>query len=386
MNVGVAVGLVLLGAALGAAVMWFVMRALAGAHSAAQLAAAETERDVLRERVVDLEATVSDDAQTAALLRPLGDTLTRVERQVAVLERDRVEQFGDVGATLKSVAQSTEALRQETASLAGSLRSSGVRGTWGETQLRRVLESSGMLRHTDFSEQFRGQADSGNDVRPDVVVHLPHERSIVIDAKAPLTAFLQAQGDDVDPQQRDGLIRQHARQLRGHMETLAHKRYWTALPNSPELVICFVPGDAILAQALLADPELLTDGFARNVVVASPSTLMATLRTVAHLWNQSTLEDNARDLLALGRELYDRIGVVGKHTHDLGNALRRSVESYNLFVGSLENRVLVTARKMQELGLSSTPPPEVRRVEASPRPLTHEALLADALNDDAPSR
>lgn len=402
---------ILLAFIVGALVGAFVMRARTPSthepDQRSELAAATAERDVLRERVVDLEATISEDGQTAALLRPLADALVRVEKQVNVLERDRLKQFGDVGATLKSVASSTDALRQQTASLAGSLKSSGVRGTWGEAQLRRVLESAGMLRHSDFSEQFRGTADTGADVRPDVVVHLPGERSLVIDAKAPMAAYLAAHscpgphpetpedtdsaanalGSNPQPQvstapPNDAELRKHAAALRSHMDALSAKRYWTALPQAPEFVICFVPADAVLARALQTDPTLLEHGFDRNVVLASPSTLLATLRTAAHLWQAAALEENARELLSLGRELYDRIGVLGRHAHDLGASLRRSVESYNLFVGSLESRVMVTARKFHEHGISASAPPSVTPLTSSIRPMTAPELLEGARRAD----
>lgn len=380
MNAIIGVVLFILGAVIGGALVWWVTRMALHGSASRDLAAAEAERNVLRERVVDLEATVSDDAQTAALLGPLRDALGRVEKQVSTLERDRVEQFGSVDVALRRVSATTDELRRETASLAGSLNASSVRGQWGESQLRRILELSGMLRRCDFDEQWRGRNDAGTDVRPDVVVHLPGERSLVIDAKAPLTAFLAAQEDGLDERERSAALTKHAKQLRGHVDTLAGKRYWTALPDAPAFVICFVPGDAILASALNADPGLLEDAMEKHVVLASPSTLLATMRSVSAMWQQATLEENARELLALGRELYDRIGVLAKHTHDLGGSLRRSVEAYNLFVGSLESRVLVTAKRLHDLDVSTTPPREVAPVEAAPRPLTHEALLSAALD------
>lgn len=374
------------GLALGALAMWVALRKSTQAPAAdvAQLAAAQAERDVLRERIVDLEATISEDAQTAALLGPLREALTRVERQVTTLERDRVEQFGSVDVALRQVTTTTEELRRETASLAGSLNASSVRGQWGESQLRRILELSGMLRRCDFDEQWRGRNDEGNDVRPDVVVHLPGERSLVIDAKAPLTAFLAAQDGDLDERGRSSALTRHARQLRGHVDALGSKRYWTALPQAPAFVICFVPGDAILAAALNADPGLLEHAMERHVVLASPSTLIATMRSVNAMWQQATVEENARELLTLGRELYERIGVLAKHTHDLGGSLRRSVEAYNLFVGSLESRVLVTAKRMHDLDVSTAPPRDVAPLESSPRPLTHEALLEPVLREPNP--
>ena len=375
------------GLALGALAMWVALRrtAVTPTDEVAQLAAAQAERDVLRERIVDLEATVSDDEQTAALLGPLRDALSRVERQVATLERDRVEQFSSVDVALRRVTATTDELRRETSSLAGSLNASSVRGQWGESQLRRILELSGMLRRCDFDEQWRGRNDTGDDVRPDVVVHLPGERSLVIDAKAPLSAFLAAQEADLDERARSAALGRHAKQLRSHVDTLASKRYWTALPQAPAFVICFVPGDAILASALNADPGLLEEAMERHVVLASPSTLIATMRSVSAMWQQATLEENARELLTLGRELYDRIGVLAKHTHDLGGSLRRSVEAYNLFVGSLESRVLVTARRMHDLDVSATPPRGVAPLDVTPRPLTHEALLEPVLAEPAPA-
>lgn len=376
MNPLVAIALLVLGMCVGAGITWFVL----SSRGAAERASTETERDLLRERVIDLEAAVSDDAQTAAVLQPLREALTRVERQVVTLERDRVEQFGSVDTTLRRVAAQTEELGRQTSSLAGSLNASSVRGQWGEAQLRRILELSGMLKRCDFDEQWRGTNDQGSDVRPDVVVRLPGERQLVIDAKAPLTAFMTAQEDGLDERSRSEALSRHAKQLRHHVDTLAAKRYWTALPDAPAFVICFVPGDAILASALNSDPGLLEYGMERNVVLASPSTLLATMRSVASMWQQHSLEENARELLALGRELYERIGVLARHTHDLGGALRRSVEAYNLFVGSLESRVLVTAQRLHELDVSPTPPRPVEKLAVSPRPLTHEALLTPVLD------
>ena len=376
-----AVALFTAGALLGGGPVWWLTRLVMSGAATRDLAAAEAERDVLRERVVDLEATVSEDAQTAALLAPLRDALGRVEKQVTTLERDRVEQFGSVDVALRRVSATTDELRRETSSLAGSLNASSVRGQWGESQLRRILELAGMLRRCDFDEQWRGHNDAGDAVRPDVVVHLPGERSLVIDAKAPLSAFLAAQEGELDERERTAALGRHAKQLRAHVDALASKRYWTALPHTPEFVICFVPGDAILAAALNADPALLEHAMERHVVLASPSTLIATMRSVATMWQQAALEDNARELLTLGRELYDRIGVLAKHTHDLGGSLRRSVEAYNLFVGSLESRVLVTAKRLHDLDVSPAAPPSVSPVDAAPRPLTHAALLRAVLDD-----
>lgn len=377
MTIFLALAIFVIGAIFGALAVGYLMRTTASASQAAAIA----ERDVLRDRVVDLEATLSDDAQTAALLRPLGDALHRVERQVTTLERDRMEQYGTLDAALTHVTRSTEKLRQETTSLAGSLNASSVRGQWGEAQLRRILELSGMLRHCDFDEQWSGENDQGAAVRPDAVIHLPGDRHLVIDSKAPLTAFMAAQADGISPEKHTAAMRKHAAAMRSHIDTLANKRYWTALPQAPSFVLCFVPGDAILAAALNTEPGLLDYAMERNVILVSPSTLLASMRSVSALWQQNTLEENARELLSLGKELHDRIGVLARHTHDLGSSLRRSVEAYNLFVGSLESRVLVTADRLHDLGIASSAHRDVTPLQATPRPLTHPALLSETMSD-----
>ncbi len=365
------------GVLIGAVAAWLVARVLFEGRSAAL----STERDLIRERVIDLEATLSDDAQTATMLAPLRDALVRVERQVGTLERDRVEQFSQVSTQLADVTTSTNALRSQTASLVGSLNASTVRGNWGEVQLRRVLEHAGMLARCDFEEQVSAVSTHERGVRPDVVVRLPGDKCLVIDAKAPLTAFLSAQADGIESAERARLLAAHATSLRGHVDSLATKAYWSAFTNTPEMVVCFIPGDAILAAALAADPALFDYAQARRVVLASPGTLLALLRTVAFTWQQDALTANAQLLLKLGSELYSRLGTLGTHATRMGASLQKSVESYNALVGTLESRVMVTARKMHELGLAQTTLPETAPVETAPRPLTATELIA-ALDSD----
>lgn len=362
---------VVLGMLIGAVIAWLVARVLFAGRSAAL----STERELLRERVVDLEAAVSDDAQTATMLAPLRDALVRVERQVGTLERDRVEQFSQVSMRLADVTTSTQALRSQTASLVGSLNASTIRGNWGEVQLRRVLEHSGMLARCDFEEQVSAVSDHNHGVRPDVVVRLPGNKCLVVDAKVPMTAFLGAQADGIDSAERSRLLATHATSLRGHVDSLATKTYWSAFINTPEMVVCFIPGDAILAAALAADPTLFEYAQARRVVLASPGTLFALLRTVAFTWQQDALTANAQQLLKLGSELYSRLGTLGSHAAKMGTSLQKSVESYNALVGTLESRVMVTARKMHELDLAEKPLPETKPVETAPRPLTAAELI-----------
>lgn len=360
--------------ALGAALAALLTRAVL----APRMASLCTERYLLDRRCGELERDAAHAARQDADLAPLRVSLDQVARQVTVLERDRVQQFGELGERLGEVSRTAEALRAQTASLAGSLQSSAVRGTWGEAQLRRVVEHAGMLRHVDFEEQSRVVNAQGAAVRPDLVVRLPGERRLVIDAKVPLSAFLRAQGEAVAPHEREALLREHAQALRRHVDALSAKEYWSAFPTAPELVVAFLPADAVLAAALTADPALYDDAQSRRVVLASPATLLALLRTVAYAWRQDALADDARELLALGQQLYARLGTLGQHTATLGASLRRSVDSYNAFVGALESRVLVTARRMGQVDHSQPVLQPPQPVDAAPRPLTAAELL-DAL-------
>lgn len=368
----------LVGALLAAAATWLLLRQ----SYAAGRASLSTERDLLRERVIDLESTVADDQQTAAVLGPLSAMLGRVEKQVATLERDRVEQYGELGERLAEVGRVTGALHQETTQLAGALRATSTGGTWGEVQLRRVLEHAGMLAHCDFEEQVTAVSRHDARVRPDVVVRLPGDRVLVIDAKAPARAFLDSQAEGLAPQDRDRLLEQHAKALVRHVDSLAAKAYWSAFEQSPQLVVCFVPADAMLAAALRQDPSLLDRAMSRKVVPVSPSTLLALLRTSAAAWQQDSLARGARELLTLGQTLYDRLGTMSRHTARVGQSLTRSVEAYNAMIGTLESRVLVTARRMHALGLAQDAPPEqLRPIETPARPLTAHELI-DALDED----
>lgn len=355
----------------GAAVTALVARHLGSVRVAGLVA----ERELLRERVVDLEAARAEDARAAQALGPLRDALARVESQVGTLERDRVRQFSVLEKTMLDVRDGTEDLRRQTQTLAGSLNASTVRGAWGEVQLRRVLEHAGLLSRCDFDEQVSRVSRHAKAVRPDVVVQLPGRKHLVVDAKAPMTAFLRAQSDDLSGEERSRLLGEHATSLKAHVDTLSKKDYWSAFEACPEMVVCFVPTEAMLSAALAADPSLHEEAMARRVVLVGPGALLALLRAVAFTWQQDALTANAKDLMRLGRELYDRLGTLGSHAARMGGALQRSVEAYNQLVGTLESRVLVTARKMHTLEVVEaelpTPPP----VEAGPRVLTAVELL-----------
>ena len=350
---------------------------------AARLAAATTEAALLRERVDDLEAALAQDQEAAALLAPLRDTLGRVEAQVSGLERERAEQFGSIHQALRRVESGTGELSRTTANLVGSLRSSTVRGAWGEVQLRRVLELAGMLARCDFDEQVSTTTVHGAVVRPDVVVRLPGHRQLVVDAKAPMMAFLDAQADGLDEEARDDLLADHARALRAHVAGLARKEYWSAFEATPELVVCFVPSDAVLAAALARDPALHEWALDSKVALVGPATLLALLRTAALAWQQDAVTASAAEVSRLGRDLYARLSTLGEHTARLGRSLTSSVEAYNAFVGTMESRVLVSARRMNDLGIVSTRLPDTAPLDATPRVLTAAELIDAAVAQDA---
>jgi DNA recombination protein RmuC len=367
--------LVLLGVAVGAALGWLLGRG----RAAEQLARLSGERDLLDHQLRGLREVAEDDRRTAAELAPLRHALGRVEAQVEQLERDRQVQFGQVRERLQEVAGQAAALRDQTASLSGALNSSGVRGTWGEAQLRRLLEHAGMLARCDFDEQVGAVSTHEARVRPDVVVRLPGDGCLVVDSKAPLTAFLRAQAEDLSGDERAELLRAHARSLRGHVDGLAAKAYWSAFRSTPEMVVCFVPSDAVLAAALHADPSLYEDAMRRRVVLASPATLLALLRTVAHGWQQQALTESAHELLALGTELHRRLATLGRHVSGMGRALHRSVEAYNAMVGTLESRVMVTSRRLRDMGLTDEALETLEPLQSTPRPLTAGELIDDEL-------
>lgn len=371
----------LVGLVVGAGAAWSVARLV----HAARAASVATERDLLRERVLDLEASLAEDMETAALLAPLKDALVRVEQHVGVLERDRVQQFGSLRALLGRVEAETQGLGKATASLAGSLRSSSVRGAWGEVQLRRVLEASGMLARCDFDEQVTAVSAHERTVRPDVVVRLPGRKSLVVDAKAPMTHFLDAQAEDLPDDERAALLGRHAAALAAHVGALSAKEYWSAFRDGPELVVCFVPSDAMLAAAMAAQPALHEKALTQRVVLVGPGSLLALLRTVAFTWQQDALSQSARELLDLGRELHARLGTLGAHTAKVGRSLQSSVEAYNAMVGALESRVLVTARRMRDLEVVTDDLEVLEPVRSGPRPLTAQELI-DAVTapDDRP--
>lgn len=353
----------------GAAVGW-LLRAGRGAadlaRAQAELVAAKDDRD----RQYDLYRDAVDHArneqraeaqrvqqQNAVLtaLAPVRESLQQMQTKVTAIERERHAQFGTLEEQLRRAQESDEALRATTESLAGALRSTATRGVWGETQLRRVVEAAGLTRHIDFDLQATISSDNGQG-RPDMVIRLAGGSSIAVDAKVPLDAYIEASAlpsGDAHEARRRPLMQKHVKAVRAHIDALAKKVYWAGLEASPEFVICFLPSESLLAAAIDEDPTLLDYAFGRRVALASPVNLWAVLKTVAFTWKQQEVSTEARALLALGTQLYDRLGTLAGHADDLRKALERTVDSYNRFAGSLETRVLVTARQFPGVDASA---------------------------------
>ncbi len=382
--------MLLVGAVAGAAVVYLLVRrrtlaveqdfdAVSGRLSevSAQFAAADAERRLLAAQNRELGESRNQDGSVLRALAPVAEKLTAVQQQVALLERDRLEQYGQLAQQLQEARLSDEQLLRSTHALESALRSNSARGQWGEVQLRRVVEAAGMLRHVDFHEQVHSGphgAAAEASVRPDLVVQLPGQKQLVVDAKVPLASYLAAQelGASAPGQQhaqvlggQQAHLLAHAKALKAHVDALSGKKYWDIPGNSPELVVCFLPAESILAAALSADPALLDYALSRNVVLASPSTLLAVLKSVAFTWRQDVLTDSARELFELAHQLYERMGTLGENVTKLGASLKTSVDRYNSMVGTLEARVLPTARKLNALDATGLATPAA--VEVTPR-------------------
>jgi len=413
----IALVFVILALVVGVVGGWFVGSSRTAARAAeehrtlgARVAAAETARagvqaqldhqvalyrELVGQSRADQAAREERERREQTVLRaldPVRETLDAMQRKVDGLERDRVEQYTALGEQLRLSREADEALRVTTESLASAMRSGTTRGVWGETQLRRVVEAAGLTRYVDFDLQTAISSDAGAG-RPDMVVRLPGGKSLAVDAKVPLDAYLQASAIPVtahgdDGSRRAALLTKHARAVRAHVDALAKKAYWAGLTTSPEFVVCFLPSESLLASALDEDPTLLDYAFTRRVALASPVNLWAVLKTVAFTWTQQDVSDEARTLFALGTELYERVGKLAEHANDLRRAIEKTVDSYNRFAGSLETRVLVTARKfpgIDETKLDAVAAPVA--IEATPRRWTAPEMIEnlDDTGEAAPS-
>ena len=300
------------------------------------------------------------------IVQPLQDSLKRYDEQLRQMEQARQGAYGSLDQHLKLLAESQQRLQQETGNLVNALRAPAVRGRWGEITLKRVAELAGMVAHCDFVEQESVTVDDGR-LRPDMVVQLPGGRQVIVDAKTVLAGYLDAHEATTDERRLEGL-RRHAAQVRSRMDELSLKAYWNQFGQAPEFVVLFLPGEQFLGAALEQDPQLIEDGFARGVVLATPTTLMALLRAVAYGWRQEQLTAHADEAGRLGKDLYERMAVLAEHLNDVGQALGKSVSSYNKAVGSLETRILPAARRFKDLGVPSDKEiPSLDSLELVPR-------------------
>ncbi|MDR1387000.1 MAG: DNA recombination protein RmuC [Propionibacteriaceae bacterium] len=311
---------------------------------------------------------------TEQLMTPMRQSLERFEARLIEVEKQRVTLVADLASQVKAVQLTGEQLRRETSSLEKALRQPAVRGAWGELQLKRVVELAGMVEHCDFDLQQTATTEAGL-IRPDMKVHLTGGKFIYVDAKTPLSAFLDAQEAD-NPAQRQRHLADFARLVRSHVDALSGKRYWQADAGSPEFVVLFIPSEALAQAAFQASPDLIEQAAAKNVVIATPTTLIVLLRTVAHAWSQAALTDSARQVSALGRELHDRLTTMGSHFDKLGRSLAGAVKSYNETVASLETRVLVSARRLRDLKVTDQTIDQPSPIESTPRLLTAPEMVA----------
>ena len=340
----------------------------------------DTFQSLAAEALKDNRAAFLDLAKTsfAGFQQPIADTLKNVNLRLTEAERERVSAYA-------RLAEQVAALGATTNTLSRALRTPAVRGRWGEMQLRRVVEIAGMLQRCDFDEQPSLAGDTGR-LRPDLIVHLPGGKQIVVDAKAPLEAFLDAQeatSDDV----RASRLQAHARHVRDHMDKLGSKAYWEPLGDSPEMVVMFLPGEMLFSGALQHDLGLIEHGLRQRVLLASPITLIALLTTVAHSWRQEVLTDNYREVARLGREFYERLATFADRLDEVRKKLDGAVHAYNDAAGSFESRVLVSARRLKELDVTSADElPAAEPIDTVPRVLRQVGLmgLPDGVTGDDP--
>jgi DNA recombination protein RmuC len=360
----------------------------ARAAAAAELAAAQqalldkadqrlrdTFQSLAAQALNDNRASFFDLARTSfeTYRQPIADTLKRVDDRLSDVERERIESYARLSEQIVALGSSAN-------TLAHALRTPAVRGRWGELQLRRVVEMAGMLQRCDFEEQPGLFSENGR-LRPDVIVHLPGGRQIVVDAKVPLEAFLEAQ-TATDEESRIARLQGHARQVRDHMDRLASKAYWDQLGNSPEIVVMFLPGESLFSAALQHDLTLIEYGLAQKVLLASPLTLIAMLTTVAHSWRQEALTDNYREVARLGKEFYERLATFADRFDEIRKRLDGAVQAYNEAAGSFESRILVSARRLRDLEVTTAAElPPADPIERVPRVLKQVGLMG--LPDEA---
>jgi DNA recombination protein RmuC len=386
----------LIGAVVGALVAALRFRSKGSDSSLAiQLASAEATVTGLNAALLraeedrkQRETREREESRLIAELAPVKDRLEQMQISVKALEKERTEQFGTIQEQLKNAIASDDQLRKTTQALSQALSSNSIRGVWGETQLRKLVELAGLIKHADFSEQATFSTDSGSG-RADLIINLPGGKSLAIDSKVPFNSYQEAsaiselaEGDDA--RRRSELIAAHVKAMKVHIDALSGKEYWTGLNASPDFVIAFVPSESLLSAALDADPALLEYAFKKNVALASPVSLFSVLKTINYIWRQNADEGSVRTMIKLGKELYERIGKIAEHAEKLGRSITSTVKDYNVFISSLESRVLVTARKLNDLDENQLGTDEIispAPLESAPDSITASELQKDSQKD-----
>ena len=372
-----------IGAMLGIAIGYLVAKSKKqlAPDLSAQLAAALATETELRVQLTNLQSQIEQEKLNAqeenkilVQLAPVKQQLEQMQTVVAQLEKERSTQFASISEQLRNAVETDENLRKQTQTLAQALSSNSLRGVWGEAQLRKLVELAGLIKHADFSEQATISTEGGSG-RADMVINLPGGKSLAIDSKVPFNSYQEASaiselatGEELDRRRR--LLEEHVKAMRKHIDDLGSKAYWTGLEASPDFVVCFVPSESLLSAALEQDPAILEYAFKKNVALASPVSLFSVLKTINYIWRQNADESQIRSMIKLGKELYDRVGKVAQVADKLGRSINTTVKDYNSFVSSLETRMLVTARKLNdldenELGLEELTTPKVIEESAS---------------------
>ena len=329
---------------------------------------------VMQSQIVQDKLKTEEENKILVQLAPVKQQLEQMQTVVAQLEKERSTQFASISEQLRNAVETDENLRKQTQTLAQALSSNSLRGVWGEAQLRKLVELAGLIKHADFSEQATISTESGSG-RADMVINLPGGKSLAIDSKVPFNSYQEASaiselatGEELDRRRR--LLEEHVKAMRKHIDDLGSKAYWTGLEASPDFVVCFVPSESLLSAALEQDPAILEYAFKKNVALASPVSLFSVLKTINYIWRQNADESQIRSMIKLGKELYDRVGKVAQVADKLGRSINTTVKDYNSFISSLETRMLVTARKLNdldenELGLEELATPKVIEESAS---------------------
>ncbi len=356
-----------------------------------QIGTQEARLAEFQQRLRDLHTAeaerVKEDGKVLVALSPVKESLEAVQRKVVELEEQRRHQYGELSQQLKSATESEERLRSTAESLASALKSNSTRGVWGETQLRSVVESAGLLERVNFDVQSSVETEAGVG-RPDMIVRLPGGKSIAVDAKVPFNSYLEAvqipaTATDAERARRERLMKQHVKAVRDHIVTLGSKAYWEGLDSSPEMVIAFIPSESLVSSALEADPSIMEFAFAKRVALSSPVTLWSVLKTVAFSWQQNVLTEDAKVLFDVSRELFTRLSTMASHVDKLGRSITSTVNDYNRFIGSLERTVLPSARKLNSLDESKVIG-TLDAINENPRELAAIELVAELEREGSP--